>query len=243
MGSSMLLRHRGPWLTLLLVLGALTTAGASSTQLVLPESVPAEDRARVMRVTESASIDTHVAAEPFRLRSAIFEYLIDHPEFATHITQTLKLARYRIWNTPEGLFLDDGWGTTGHFTVVHAAQGLRVMYAWGQYKPKMLPSIRGQAVVRITFGFQPDGNGRDVVNTAITGLVKLDSRILAAATRLAHNIAQSKADAEGRRLVKVFSKVSQAVEENPAGLYDQLRQRPETPRRELAEFRQLLNLR
>ena len=239
----MLWRHQGPGLALVVVLCALTTAGATPVPFTLPESVPPEERTRVMRVAEEASINTQVTAEPFRLRSAVFEYLVDHPEFATHITQTLKLARYRIWSTPEGLFLDDGWGTTGHFIVVHAAQGVRVMYAWGQYKPKMLPSIRGQAVVRFTFGYQPNGDGRDVVTTTINGFVRLDSRILAAASRLAHTVAQNKADAEARRLVKIFSKVSQAVEENPAGLCEQLRQRPGTPRRELAEFRQLLNLR
>ena len=54
--------------------------------------------------------------------------------------------------------------------------------------------------------------------------------------------AQSKADTEARRLMKVFARVSQAVQENPAGVYEQLRQRPETPRRELEEFRQLLHL-
>ena len=236
-------RRPGLGILLVLILSALTTAGTAIGRIVLPESIPPEERARLMRLAEAASVNTQVVAEPFRLRSAIFEYLMDHPEFATHITQTLKLGRYRIWSTPEGLYLDDGWGTTGHFNVVYAARGVRVWYAVGQYKPKILPTIKGQAVVMFGYGFQPEADGRDVVNTTVSGFVTLDSRVLAAASRLASSIAQNKADSEARKMVKVFARVSQAVEDNPAGLYEQLRQRPTTPRRELAEFRQLLNLR
>jgi hypothetical protein len=221
----------------------LSTAGAEPAAPVLPEQVPAEDRARLMRVAEAASVSTHVDAEPFVSRAAVFEYLLDHPEFATHVTQALKLARYRIWHTAEGLYLDDGWGVTGHFTVVYAGRGKRVMYAWGQYKPRVLPSIRGQAVVMLEYGFQPAAQGRDVVSSTVTGFVKLDNRVLAAASKLASNLAQTKADTEARKLMKVFARVSQAVHDNPAGVCEQLRQRPDTPARELEEFRQLLNVR
>ena len=35
----------------------------------------------------------------------------------------------------------------------------------------------------------------------------------------------------------------QAIDENPAGVYEQLRQRPDVPQRELEEFGRLLNVR
>ncbi len=238
----MLRRHTPPGIALALILcGLLSTAGAAPSALLLPEQIPPEERARLMRVAEAAAVSTHVDGEPFPSRPEVFEYLLDHPEFASHVTQTLKLARYRIWPTPEGLYLDDGWGATGHFTLVYAARGTRVMYAWGQYKPRILPGIRGQAVVMLEYGFQPAA-GRDLVTSTITGFVKLDSRFVAFASKLASSVAQRKADTEARRLMKVFARVSQAVQENPAGVYEQLRQRPETPRRELEEFRQLLKV-
>ena len=237
-------RHAPPGIALVLILsGLLSAVGAAPSPPLLPEQMPPEERARLMRVAEAASVSTHVDGEPFTSRPDVFEYLLDHPEFASHVTQTLKLARYRIWPTPAGLYLDDGWGATGHFTFVYAAPGMRVMYVWGQYKPRILPSIRGQAVVMLEYGFQPAAEGRDLVTSTITGFVKLDSRILAFATKLASGIAQDKADTEARKMVKVFARVSQAVQENPAGVYEQLRHRPETPRRELEEFRQLLKVR
>src|SRR5205807_10595775 len=54
---------------------------------------------------------------------------------AIHVTRALKLARYRIWRGPEGgLWLDDGWGVVGLFSVVYATSGTRVVYAHGQYQ-------------------------------------------------------------------------------------------------------------
>jgi len=204
--------------------------------------MPPEERERLTRVAEAASVSTRIDAEPFTSRPEVFEYLLDHPDFASHVTQTLRVARYRIWSTPEGLYLDDGWGATGHFTLVYAARGMRVMYAWGQYKPRFLPSVRGQAVVMLGYEFRPTGDGQNRVASTVTGFVKLESRFLAFVTKLASRAAQDKADTEARRLVKVFARVSQAVQENAAHVYEQLRQRPETPRRELEEFRQLLKV-
>jgi hypothetical protein len=239
----MLRRHALYGIALVLILpGLLSAVGAAPATPRLPEHMPPGERERLARVTEAASVSTHVDGKPFPARADVFEYLLDHPEFASHVTRTLKLARYRIWTTPEGLYLDDGWGATGHFALVYTAPGTRVMYARGQFKPPFLPSIRGQAVVWLAYGFQPAAEGRDRVTSTVTGFVKLDSRFLNFAARLASGIAQDKADTEARKLMKVFARVSQAIRDNPASVYEQLRQRPETPRRELEEFRQLLKV-
>ena len=70
----------------------------------------------------------------FVARREVFEYLLDHPEFATHVTRTLRVARYRIWRASDGLWIDDGWGTVGRFSLVYARDGTRVMHARGRYK-------------------------------------------------------------------------------------------------------------
>ena len=61
--------------------------------------------------------------------------------------------------------------------------------------------------------------------------------------KLASGAAQRKADLEARRLMRTFARASQAIDENPAGVYEQLRQRPDVPQRELEEFGRLLNVR
>src|SRR5205807_10158984 len=95
----------------------------------------AGERARLQEVAEAASVSARAAGEPFIARPDVFEFLLDHPEFATHVTRALKLARYRIWRGPEGgLWLDDGWGVVGQFSVVYATSGTRVVYVHGHYQ-------------------------------------------------------------------------------------------------------------
>ena len=228
---------------LLLISLALATPSVRASVVTLPMEMPADERARLERLAEDAAVSARVDTQPFLTRREIFDYLLDHPDFASHVTRTLRLARYRIWRTPEGMFLDDGWGATGHFSVIHAAARRRVMYARGAYRQASLPAINGEAVVMIEYEATPAGDGRDRVRATVSGFVKLDSSLLSLATKLAGPIAQRKADLEAQRLMRTFARVSGRIEDNPTDVYDQLRQRPDVPARELEEFGRLLTRR
>jgi hypothetical protein len=79
------------------------------------------------------------------------------------------------------------------------------------------------------------------VQPAVSGFVRLDSRLAAVFLKVASLAAQRKADLEARRLMKVFARVSRALEERPAEIWAELSQRPDVPRGELEEFGRLLN--
>ncbi|MBI2158531.1 MAG: hypothetical protein HYU26_16780 [Candidatus Rokubacteria bacterium] len=226
-----------------LVTAPLVPSRAPAASPALPAEIPAAERDRLQKIAETASVATRAAAEPFVARREIFEFLLDHPEFATHVTRALKLARYRIWRGPEGLWLDDGWGAVGQFAVVFARNGTRVMYARGRYQPRLLPSVHGQAVIVIEYGAEPAPDSRALITATVAGYVKLDSRVLSLLGKLAGPLATAKAEKEARTLMKVFARVSRAIEENPAAVHEQVRARPDVPPRDLEEFRQLLNLR
>lgn len=183
------------------------------------------------------------SAEPFLARQDVLEFLLDHPEFATHLTRTLRLGRYRVWRAPDGgLWFDDGWGVVGQFTIVYAAPGTRVVYGRGHYQSGFLPTIQGQAVVVLEYRVRPAEAGHSLISPALTGFVKLDSSLLALAGRIAGTVATAKAEKEARRLVKMCVSVSRAIDENPAQVLEQLRQRPDVPLSDLEEFRRLLRL-
>ncbi len=225
------------------LLGLVGSALGARPAPPLPPDLPAAERLRLQQVTEQASVATRADGEPFVTRRDVFEYLLDHPEFATHVTRALKLARYRIWREADGLWLDDGWGATGQFSIVYAANGTRVMYARGQYTQWYLPTIHGQAVVIIEYAAQPAPDDRSLITTTVTGFVKLDSRVLEWAGRLASAAATAKAEKEARLLVRVFARASRAIESDPAGVHGLVRQQRDVPQRELQEFGRLLQLR
>lgn len=221
----------------------LSSALAAGPTPTLPTEIPAAERDRLRQVAETASVSTRADGEPFVTRREIFEYLLDHPEFATHVTRALRLARYRIWRGPEGLWLDDGWGAVGRFSLVYAANGTRVMYASGVYKQWFLPAIHGRAVVVIEYGVRPAPDNRSLITTTVSGFVKLDNRVLDWAGRVVGTAAAAKAEKEARKLVRVFARASRAIEDDPAAVVALVRQRPGVPGHELEAFRQLLELR
>ena len=220
----------------------LSSAPAARPVPSLPAEIPAAERGRLAAIAETASLATHAAGEPFVARREVFEYLLDHPEFATHVTRTLRLARYRIWREPDGLWLDDGWGAVGRFSVVYARNGTRVLYAHGRHKQWFLPAIHGHAVVVIEYETRPAADGKSLISTGVTGFVKLDNPLIEMASKLLHSAAAAKAEREARQLVRVFARTTRAIDNDPAGVHERLRQRPDVSRSELAEFRQLLQL-
>jgi hypothetical protein len=207
----------------------------------LPADIPAAVRARLAPVVDQPSLSTRIQGDSFVARRDVFEYLIEHPEFATHVTRALKVARYRIWRTPGGLMLDDGWGAVGALEVVYGAPGLRVMYAKGEYQQTILPNIRGQAVVTIDWKTASAPDGKNLIAPTVGAYVKLDSRVLSAASTLAGSVAAAKAEKEAARLVRVFEKTARALNDNPTAVLEILRHRPDTPQRELEEFGRLLS--
>lgn len=226
----------------LAVIGTLAVGGEGvAAVLALPAVLPPAQRGALQPIAEGADVSTSVAAEPFVARLEVFEYLLDHPDFASHVARALRLGRYRITRTSQGLYLDDGWGATGHFWVVYADGGTRVMRARGQYRKAPLPAIHGEAVTVIEYETRPAGEGRRVFHAKVTGFVKLDSRLLAGVMKLASAAAQRKADREAQRLMKVFARASAAIEADPEGVLARLREQPDVPRAELEEFARLVS--
>jgi hypothetical protein len=208
---------------------------------VLPPQLPPKDRQRFEDIVKHAFASTQKDLEPYPVRPEIFEYLLDHPEFASHVTRALRAARYKIWRQAGSLWLDDGWGVKGTFSVAHAEPGLRLMHAQGAYH-SALPDITGRAIVALAYKFEPAPQGRHQVATTLTSFVQIDSAVVRTIGRMGGPLVQKKADREARQLLRVFSKVSRAIEDNPADVYARLRERPDVPRQELEEFRKLLRV-
>jgi len=199
--------------------------------------VPPTELARIEKVLGKATVWTRVEIEPYPLRLDIADYLLDHLEFATQVTRALKLARYRIWRTADGLNLDDGWGVTGLITPFYGGGGLRVVYARGRYEQSVLPDIRGQAVILLRYAEDPRPDGRPALATSMEVFAQLDSAMVAT---LAGSIAKSKATSEGLHVLKMFSRLSTHLERRADEVLTELGRRPEVSRAELDGFRRLL---
>ena len=210
--------------------------------VALEGSLRRPELAWLKEVTSQPTVAARAHGEPFLGRREVFEFLLDNLEFASHVTRVLRLGRYRVWRTAEGLVLDDGWGSLLTLSLVQATSGARVLYARGQYRQPLLPDIHGQAVLMIEYDTTPADGGRDMVSAAVTSYVKVESGFMAFLMKVASVAVTDKAELESRRLVRTFARVSRAIEDNPAEVFDQVRRSPDVPQAPLEEFRRLLKV-
>jgi hypothetical protein len=224
--------------TMLMIVAA--SALATSPAAPLPADLPEADRLLLGEVLDHVSVTARSNGDTFLVRSDMFEYLLDHPEFATHLMRALEIARYRIWREPEGLWLDDGAGALVRFHVIHAAYGSRVFYLRGRYQPPMLPAIHGRVVVILEYRTEPTGGGKSLITPALASFVRIDNGFVEALTRLFKAVIAPRAAKVTSRIVIDIAKTARAIESDPGRVDEALGRRPDVPPRELAEFRRLL---
>ncbi len=215
-------------------------AGAASPAVPFGDRISSADRAHLAGVMEQAFVAGEVSVEPYPARSAVFEFLLDHPVLAGHVAHAAGATRYRIWRSPEGLALDDGAGTTGRFRVLHAETGARMIHAHGRHVHWLFPQIRGEALVIIRYHFRPDGAGATVVETSFTGYVRLERGLLTGVLRVFAPLLHARAMRGARDLLGVFAKVSRAIQEDPAAVCEQVAARPGVKAEDLRALRQVL---
>lgn len=206
----------------------------------LPAGLPEAERDRLQQVTEHASVSARSNGEAFSVRGDVFEYLLDHPEFATHVIRALEIGRYRIWGEPDGLWLDDGAGALVQFQIVYAARGSRVFYLRGRYQPAVLPAIRGRVVVVLEYTVEPVANGRSRITPAMASFVRIDNAVMEVLARVFRAVVAPRATNVTKRIVVDIAKTARAIDSDPVRVDDALRGRPDVPPGDLAEFRRLL---
>ena len=81
-----------------------------------------------------------------------------------------------------------------------------------------------------------------MVVTTASGYVQVDNSVLNTLGKLGAPIVQARADKEAGYLLRTFARATRAIEEDPARVYQLVSERPDVPRSELAEFRQILRL-
>jgi hypothetical protein len=229
---------RASIVVLLLVLAG--SARAAWPTAALPPDLPAAERARLREVTEQASVSARASGDVFRVRRDLFEYLLDHPELASHIIQALKVNRFRIWREPDGLWLDDRAGALVRFQIAYSAPGSRVFFMQGRYQPAVLPAIYGRVVAVMEYTVEPADAGKSLITPAMATFVRIDNAVYGILARVFTAVIAPRATRVTNRIVADIAKTAHMIDSDPDAVDAALRERPDVPAGDLAEFRRLL---
>jgi len=198
------------------------------------------DYALVREVVRDATAAREVREISFRSRKPVFDYLLEHLDFAASIARILGEGKYRVKRDGDGYQADDGHGTTGVLRPVFADAGRRVFYLEGQYDPPLLPAIGVRAVLLLDIDHVESPDGATYCELNVAGHVRFDSRVLDTLAWVMRNYTQAQVDKQVRRFFRHVAVVSRRAYDDPESLDDELTRHPELPAREVSGFRHVL---
>lgn len=209
------------------------------------ERLPDAARDRAEAVLGSSLFAQRVTDLRYRSRAEIFEFLLDHPDFAAGVARALRLGEYRVTPVDGGYWGDDARGARGMIRVLHAEDGRRLFHLEGEYDQRGLPTIAGQMLVLLEFRHLPDGAGGTVADVSLTGHLRVDTPLAGAVAALVTTFARPAVERAVERKVRRFfgtvARVSRWAYDQPEDLAAALERHPEVPDDEtLVAFRRIL---
>ncbi|MBI2526772.1 MAG: hypothetical protein HYY95_27560 [Candidatus Rokubacteria bacterium] len=227
-----------------------TDPGAPSMELALdalprPPGIPwdrldARAYDLVRDVVAGALVEREVRDIAFRSRPAVFEFLLDHPDFAADVARALRQGKYRLRRVGDAYEADDGRGARGWLTPVFAAPGRRLFHLSGRYAPPLLPTLSGRLVVLLDSEHVEGPDGVTYCAMRVSGFLKLDSLFTEALARVARSFSEAQVDRRVRRFFRHVAAVSRRAYDDPEGLAELVAGRPELHPELAAEFRNLI---
>ncbi|MFQ5656035.1 MAG: hypothetical protein ACE5G5_00670 [Candidatus Methylomirabilales bacterium] len=227
--------EKGRYLSLVMFFLALPAAGKPT--LSLPEAFQGETGKSVREVVEDPTLHREMGGLRLRCEQPVFEYLLEHPDFAASLARAAGVLRYTVERRGEAEYwANDHDGLTGRLTIVQPEAGRAVLFAEGTYK-KGIFRIPGRVAIAMRFSEERDNNVPYVDNT-LAGYIRLDAALLDPLARLFRPIVASIMDKRVHWFFRKINRLMARLHEDPESLLQELP--PDAWQKEADELRSLL---
>lgn len=204
-------------------------SGAVEQSGVIPDSlIPDSTTQKLREVVEGASYVDEKKGAVFRGHREVYEYLLNHLDFASQLGRIMDLTDYVIEQTGEGTYEattpKGGWA---RLQVVYADDEKRVVLAQGKY---------GRAVVVLRYD-SFDLEGESYIEYDLYGYVRADNPILNLLLGLFGGIVNHRID----RVLTIVADLNERIYEAPGAFQQELLTQTELPPGHLSEFTRILH--
>jgi len=198
-------------------LPTLSASTPNSAQRVPLEELPPPMRERVRRVVEQPTLSATGPAEDFSGRPAMYQWLLDHPDYASQAWRRLGTPCLEIVDRGNGRFgWNDDQGSDLFWQTVYRTADTQIWYAEGRARPGLLlPSISMRAVVVLRHQSRVDSFGRPRIHHQAEVFVQTDSRAAALVARLLGPSAPRLAEQGVTQMQLFFSALTWCLERHP----------------------------
>jgi hypothetical protein len=204
------------------------------------DALDRESYLRVRDVVADAFAAREVRDIIFRSRPEVLEFLLDHPDFASHVGLALRRGKYRLRRAGDAYEAEDGQGAYGRMWQLLRDGGRRMFYIEGHYDGLVLPTFSGRLVVLLDTAHREGLDGMTYCEARFAGFVKFDSGVAEILVRAMRALSEAQVDRGVRRFFRHVAAVSQRAYDDPEGLADELDGRPGLSPDILARFRRVL---
>ena len=196
---------------------------------------------RLREVTEQAIFFRDILGIRIKSRQSVFDFFIEHPDFAATAGRILRIVKYRIVKQRQGVFWgDDAHGATGIFELLYAEAGKRIYLANGTFVKRFLPTIHGRIVLLMVYEHRTDPRGASHVVSDVRGYLRIDNPILGVLARIAKPVVGPIVDKKVLRTFAAAAKLTEQAYNDPTALNHTLAASHEIGKDELREFRKAL---
>ena len=189
---------------------------ASSAQPKLLDFVVESHREMVAAIIKSPTLAAKATDDEFVAHTKVYDFLLAHPERTSLAWQRLKVPCLEITDLGKGQYYwgDEGseltWQTVGSFE-----NGV-VWYATGKVKAGVLPAVPVKAVAVLQSPHtQADATDSATYKPVVNVYIQCDSKLAAAALRLAGPSAPRLAEEGAQQLMFFFSGVARYLHKKP----------------------------
>lgn len=209
-------------------------------RLIPWEQLDEESFALARDVVSQALVFRQVDGIAFRSRKEVYDYLIQHMDFAADVARMLRVGKYRMRRTSAGFEADDGHGAHGFLKPLYDDGDRRVFYLQGRYDPPVLPSIAGRLVLVLETSYTQAPDGENYAEMRVAGYLRLDSVLAEVIATVAQSFSEEMVQKKVKRFFRDVARVSRRAYDDPEGLLEELGRHPEFQAERVAEFRRVL---
>ncbi len=209
-------------------------------RLIPWEQLDEESFALARDVVSQALVFRQVDGIAFRSRKEVYDYLIQHMDFAADVARMLRVGKYRMRRIPTGFEADDGHGAHGFLRPLYDDGDRRVFYLQGRYDPPVLPSIAGRLVLVLDTSYTQAPDGENYAEMRVAGYLRLDSVLAEVIATVARSFTEEMVQKKVKRFFRDVARVSRRAYDDPDGLIEELARHPQFEAERVAEFSQVL---
>ena len=224
------------FLALLLMCAASTIAGNQFETFSRSDSVPASIQREVGAVLSHAALVQDIPARRFATELRVMDMLFNHPALTAEIARGMGLGDfYVVKGKGAACHVREGKSIQATFSETYRGEGLRLYHVEGQYYGSFFVHLSGEALLLARYrALESQG-----VEVKVDAALCVDNRFYGFLVSCFAPLFQRLVDRRFSFYMDVAKKLSEALAQDPAGVYNRLVDRGVLSDEERAQFTRL----